>query len=130
MPDIKRPNGNGNGNGGTINERTKLPLSFVIPLVVCVASAALAYTSQLRAQEDYRRETKQAIEAIRKEITKHELEDRFRGADGDRWSERIQWAWEFFARKSGMESYPVVPPWREGTPYHPQLIYIEEEESN
>jgi len=123
-----------NGNGGTINEKTKLPLSFVIPLVAFVVSAALAYASQLRELDSLRREQRQCrvdltrdIDGVRTELEKHDTEDHFRGADADRWHERIQWAWEYYARNTGLKCYPLVPPWREGTSYHPKLIYIEGE---
>ena len=99
---------NGNGNG-TISIKTKMPLSLGIPLVAFLVTCAgwVARVENHIATDD---------------------SDPFRGADMDRLSGRIQWAWQDYAQHEHLTSYPALPPWRAGTPYEPSVRVIVNED--
>jgi hypothetical protein len=99
---------------GTISERTKIPLSLGIPLVVFLTGCAGWVASVEERFGDVREHYVDAA----KLLSERQIGDRFRGADMDRWIERIQWAWTEFSPGR----YPAVPPWREGTHYIPHTL--------
>lgn len=103
------PNGSGNGNGA-ITEKSRVSLALAIAAVLACVSASAAYFTLLAR-----------VAHLEEHTT-----DRYTGADADRLAGRIQWAWQDFAARQGMECYPRVPNFRASVPYEPSVIWTQE----
>lgn len=107
-------------SNGTISERTKIPLSLAIPLVLFVIGFATATADVYNRLRHFERHVVEAQDLL----SERTIGDRFRGADMDRWVERVQWAWSEFSPKR----YPRVPPWRCGKTYIPETLTDEQKQ--
>ena len=120
MPSTNEPDKPSNG---TISERTKIPLKLGIPLVVFVVGCA-SWVSRVEQRLTSLDRHDTQCDVL---LSERRIGDRFRGADADRWFERVQWAWQHYSeQEEGITSYPEVPPWREGTHWVPRIIHIED----
>lgn len=122
MPTSNSPKESSCEPNGTISERTKLPLKLVIPTTVL----AIACATWVARIERGAAACSSFHEEFRRVLGERDVGDRFKGADADRWFERIQWAWQFYADSEGLSSYPEVPPWREGTHWTPSVIKLKD----